>query len=73
MQPLPEFPYEFAKWKTATVQMNYHIAVDYQNYSVPYAYVGKKVDVRATEYFTPQRTPVRFLKPPVHGNKTIVI
>jgi hypothetical protein len=24
------------------------------------------------EYFTPQRTPVRFLKPPVHGNKTIV-
>ena len=49
MQPLPEFPYEFAKWKTATVQMNYHIAVDYQNYSVPYEYVSKKVDVRTTK------------------------
>ena len=28
--------------------MNYHISFDKQNYSVPYAYVRKKVDVRAT-------------------------
>lgn len=48
MQPLPLFPYEFAIWKVATVQMNYHIAFDKQNYSVPYAYVRKKVDVRST-------------------------
>jgi hypothetical protein len=30
-------------------------------------------DSDKNEYFTPQRTPVRFLKPPVRGNKTIVI
>jgi len=49
MQPLPKYPYEFAQWKTATVQLNYHIAIDYQNYSIPYAYVKKKVDVRYTK------------------------
>lgn len=49
MQPLPKYPYEFAQWKTATVQLNYHIAVDYQNYSIPYEYVKKKVDVRYTK------------------------
>ena len=48
MLPLPARPYEFATWKVATVQMNYHIALDSQNYSVPYAYVRKKVDVRYT-------------------------
>ena len=48
MQPLPAKPYEFANWKVATVQLNYHIAIDKQNYSVPYAYVRKKVDVRYT-------------------------
>ena len=49
MQPLPKYPYEFAQWKTATVQLNYHIAVDYHNYSIPYEYVKKKVDVRYTK------------------------
>ena len=48
MLPLPARPYEFATWKVATVQLNYHIALDSQNYSVPYAYVRKKVDVRYT-------------------------
>lgn len=49
MQPLPQYPYEFAQWKTATVQLNYHVAIDYQNYSIPYEYVKKKVDVRYTK------------------------
>lgn len=49
MQPLPGYPYEFAQWKTATVQLNYHIAIDTQNYSIPYEYVKKKVDVRYTK------------------------
>ena len=29
--------------------MNYHVSFDKQYYSVPYAYVRKKVDVRSTE------------------------
>ena len=49
MQPLPEYPYEFASWKVATVQLNYHVSFDKQYYSVPYAYARKKVDIRSTE------------------------
>ena len=47
--PLPEQPYELAAWKVATVQFNYHIAVDNGNYSVPYEYIKQKVDVRLTK------------------------
>lgn len=48
MKPLPAFPYEFAVWKVAAVNVNYHISYDKQYYSVPYAYARKKVDIRAT-------------------------
>ena len=37
-------------WKVATVQYNYHISVDKQNYSVPYEYIKQKVDVRLTSH-----------------------
>ena len=46
--PLPAKPFELSSWKTATVQFNYHIATDGQNYSVPYEYIRQKVDVRLT-------------------------
>ena len=46
--PLPSAPFEMAIWKIATVQYNYHISVDKQNYSVPYEYIKQKVDVRMT-------------------------
>jgi transposase len=48
LQPLPGTPYELATWKIATVQLNYHITVDRMNYSVPYEYIKRKVDVRVT-------------------------
>ena len=35
--------------RTATVQFNYHIAVDKMYYSVPYQYIKDKVDVRVTD------------------------
>jgi hypothetical protein len=46
--PLPCQPFEMSTWKIATVQFNYHIAVDKMNYSVPYEYIKHKVDVRLT-------------------------
>jgi transposase len=46
--PLPDKPFELSTWKTATVQFNYHIAVDKMYYSVPYEYIKYKVDVRLT-------------------------
>lgn len=49
LKPLPEHDFELSQWKTATVQLNYHIAVDKMNYSVPYEYVGKKVEVKVTK------------------------
>lgn len=47
--PLPEHPFELAEWKVATVGYNYHISVDYQNYSVPFEYIKQIVDVRMTK------------------------
>jgi transposase len=47
--PLPLKPFELSTWKIATVQLNYHIAVDKMNYSVPYEYIKHKVDVRLTQ------------------------
>lgn len=46
--PLPKVPYEYAKWTKAIVQYNYHVAFDYNYYSVPYIYLGKKLDLRVT-------------------------
>lgn len=48
--PLPAVPFELAMWKLATVQYNYHISVEKQNYSVPYEYIKQKVDVRLTSH-----------------------
>jgi len=46
--PLPPRPFELSEWKIATVAPNYHISVEKMNYSVPYEYIRKKVDVRLT-------------------------
>ena len=48
LRPLPPVPFELAVWKVAVVQYNYHISVGRQNYSVPYEYIKRKVDVRLT-------------------------
>jgi transposase len=47
--PLPTHIFEMAEWSVATVQFNYHIAVDKMNYSVPCEYIKRKVDVRVTK------------------------
>jgi transposase len=47
--PLPRHPFELSTWKVATVQKDYHVACQNQYYSVPYEYIGKKVDLRITK------------------------
>ena len=47
--PLPASPYETAVWSTATIQPDYLITVGNCKYSVPYEFIGKKVDIRTTE------------------------
>ena len=49
LMPLPATRFELAEHRTATVQFNYHIAVDKMYYSVPYQYIKDKVDVRVTD------------------------
>ncbi len=46
MRPLPPRRYEFATWKVATVNIDYHVEVDRHYYSVPYQLVRQRVEVR---------------------------
>lgn len=47
-QSLPDRPYEYAVWKHATVQFNYHVHFDGHDYSVPHHYIHVPVEIRAT-------------------------
>ena len=49
LSPLPEYPYEFAHWKNARVNIDYHVAFEGHYYSVPHTLVGQEVRMRATE------------------------
>lgn len=49
LKPLPEFPYELFQWGTAVVGAHYHLMVQNKAYSVPYGYVGKRVEFRYNE------------------------
>jgi len=48
LKPLPSHPYEYAEWKKARVNVDYHVEVDRHYYSVPHALVGKQLDIRLT-------------------------
>jgi hypothetical protein len=46
---LPPRPFEAATWQTAKVGPDCHIAVGGALYSVPYRFIGRRLDVRSTE------------------------
>lgn len=48
LRPLPSSRYELAEWRTAKVNIDYHISVEGHLYSVPYRLVGAEVSVRLT-------------------------
>lgn len=48
LRPLPPVRYEYARWKKARVNVDYHIEVFGHYYSVPHALHRKQVDVRIT-------------------------
>lgn len=50
LRPLPESPYEFAIWKDARVNIDYHVEFEKHYYSVPHALMREKVAIRATEH-----------------------
>lgn len=49
LRPLPEKPYQFALWKTAKVNIDYHVAFEKHFYSVPFQLVRQKVEIKVTE------------------------
>jgi transposase len=48
MKPLPLVRYEYGEWRKAKVNIDYHIEVAYNYYSVPYSLIHKHVEVRLT-------------------------
>lgn len=48
LKPLPTHRFVFAEWKTARVNIDYHIEVDRHYYSVPYQLIHQKVELRLT-------------------------
>ncbi|GFP43557.1 hypothetical protein HKBW3C_02687 [Candidatus Hakubella thermalkaliphila] len=47
--PLPLTPYEFAEFRKATVNVDYHIEVFGHYYSIPHQLVKERVEVRVTQ------------------------
>jgi len=48
LRPLPLTPYEFAVWTDCGVNIDYHIEVAHNFYSVPYQLVSQRVEARLT-------------------------
>jgi transposase len=48
LRPLPPTPYEFAVWTDCGVNIDYHIEVAHNYYSVPYQLVHQRVEARLT-------------------------
>lgn len=50
LRALPALRYEYAAWKKARVNIDYHVEFEGHFYSVPHALVGKVVDLRVTAH-----------------------
>jgi transposase len=48
LKPLPFQAYEFAIWKKAKVNIDYHVEFETNYYSVPYKLIKQEVDLRVT-------------------------
>jgi transposase len=48
LKPLPAERFEHAEWKTARVNLDYHVELDRHYYSVPHALVHERVELRFT-------------------------
>jgi len=48
LKPLPSHRFEYAEWKTARVNIDYHVAFEKHFYSVPHTLTHEQVEVRAS-------------------------
>jgi transposase len=49
LKPLPSTRFQISRWKSATVNIDYHVEFDAHYYSVPHRLVGSTVELRVTE------------------------
>ena len=47
-KPLPQRPYEYAEWKKARVNIDYHVELERHYYSVPFRLLREEVEARLT-------------------------
>ncbi len=74
--PLPERPYEYAQWKKAKVNINYHVCFQKHDYSVPYTYIHNEVEIKTTKdllevYFKGQRICSHRISRVINGYSTV--
>jgi transposase len=50
LQALPEERYDMSQWSIARVNIDYHVAFDFNFYSVPYTLSQKDVEIRASPH-----------------------
>lgn len=48
LRPLPATPFQYAQWKKARANIDYHVEVDGHYYSVPHALVRQEIEIRLT-------------------------
>jgi transposase len=49
LHPLPEKSFEYAEWKAARINIDYHVEFEKHFYSAPFALIHQEVYIRATE------------------------
>lgn len=67
--PAPVQPYDLPTYRTARVARDFHIEVDWQLYSVPHAFVGCWVDVRADAHLVTVRYDGQVIKQHVRTDR----
>jgi transposase len=74
LRPLPAEPFVYGEWKTARVNVDYHVELAGHYYSVPYSLSHELVDVRAgatlVEIFHAGRRVAAHLRSAVRGTHT---
>jgi len=76
LRPLPAERFRLSRWKTAKVNVDYHVEFDGHYYSVPHRLVGTKLDVRVTgallECFAANQRVAGHALSAVHGGFTTI-
>lgn len=50
LKPLPMHRYQFAEWKRAKAGIDYHVTIDKHHYSIPWRYLGERIEVRISDH-----------------------